>query len=349
MLTGVNRPAASSKPPKYYTTPTSSVVDNSGNVTNYYRSGDTTNTKIIDSYNKTFNTIHNTTNNTNNYQANVKLSDFLNNYTTNNITNTTNNKYTYSADFNSWYYDNTTNNYNYNYTSFTKNDYTQNNLYYNQDNSRYYISIDNSTDEYYLVDVQYSPTFVTVNYTYNTTNNNYEKATDDIKRGWSSVNYRVRAYDAYNATSAYVTGTAQPVNNNHAPAFTCNKASGADLGKKNAGFSITYSVGDEDGDPVTVTEAIDGVTLRTFSANLGGNNTFAVTGDTFFKLLNGAHTLTASANDGQASVNLEDDGLLLSAVGVTDDSLDNMLSLCDSKDGLNTGAINKELDTYWDK
>ena len=134
--------------------------------------------RIIDSYNKTFNTIHNTTNNTNNYKANVRLSDFLNNYTTNNITNTTNNQYTYSADFNSWYYDNTTNNYN--YTSFTKNDYTQNNLYYNQDNSRYYISIDNSTDEYYLVDVQYSPTFVTVNYTYNTTNNKYDKDVGDV-------------------------------------------------------------------------------------------------------------------------------------------------------------------------
>ena len=49
------------------------MVDKSGNVTNYYRGGDTTNTQIIDSYNKTFNTIHNTTNNTNNYEANVKL------------------------------------------------------------------------------------------------------------------------------------------------------------------------------------------------------------------------------------------------------------------------------------
>lgn len=125
--------------------------------------------------------------------------------------------------------------------------------------------------------------------------------TDTITRGWASVNYRVRAYDAYNAYSGYATGTAQPVNNNRAPAFTCDKANGADLGKKNVGFSIAYSVGDEDGDPVTVTEAIDGVALRTFSANLGGNNTFAVTGDTFFKLLNGAHTLTASATDGQAT------------------------------------------------
>ena len=174
VLVGVDKrePVASSKPQKYYTTPTSSVQDKYGNVTNYYRGGDTTTTKIIDSYNKTFNTIHNTTNNTttNNYKANVKLENFLNQYTTNN------NNYTYSADFKSWYYDNTTNNYNYN--QFTKNDYTQNNLYYNQDNSRYYISIDNSTDEYYLIDVQYSPTFVTVNYTYNTTNINNEKVGD---------------------------------------------------------------------------------------------------------------------------------------------------------------------------
>lgn len=147
---------ASDTPQKYYTTPTSSVVDRSGNVTNYYRGGDTTNTKIIDSYNKTFNTIHNTTNNTNNYEANVKLSNFLNQYTTNN------NNYTYSTNFKSWYYDNTTNNYN----------YSQNNLYYNEDNSRYYLTIDNSTDEYYMVDIQYSPTFVTVNYTYNNTVNN---------------------------------------------------------------------------------------------------------------------------------------------------------------------------------
>ena len=84
-------------PRNYYTTCTSSTQDQYGNVTNYYRGGDTTNTSIIDSYNHTFNTIHNTTNNTmtNNYKANVRLSDFLNNYTTNNITNTTNNKYTY--------------------------------------------------------------------------------------------------------------------------------------------------------------------------------------------------------------------------------------------------------------
>lgn len=44
---------AVNKSQNYYTTPTSSVQDKYGNVTNYYRDGDTTNTQIIDSYNKT--------------------------------------------------------------------------------------------------------------------------------------------------------------------------------------------------------------------------------------------------------------------------------------------------------
>ena len=35
-------------------------------------------------------------------------------------------------------------------------------------------------DEYYLIDVQYSPTFVTVNYTYNTTNINNKEEVGDV-------------------------------------------------------------------------------------------------------------------------------------------------------------------------
>lgn len=123
--------------------------------------------------------------------------------------------------------------------------------------------------------------------------------TDEITRGWVSVNYRVRAYDAYNATSGYVTGATQPVNYNRASAITCDKASGTDLGKKVADFNVAYSVGDEGDDPVTVTETIDGVTLCTFSATAGSGNTFEVASDTFFKLLNGAHMLTVEASGGQ--------------------------------------------------
>lgn len=125
--------------------------------------------------------------------------------------------------------------------------------------------------------------------------------TDNITRGWASVNYRVRACDAYNAASGYTTGTARTVNNNRAPTVNCAAASGSNMGTKSAEFDLAYSVGDEDGDSVSVTEAIDGVELRTFTAALNEENTFVVAGDTFFKLLNGAHVLTATVSDGKAS------------------------------------------------
>ncbi len=154
----------SNRPQNYYTTPTESVEDKYGNVINYFRGGDTTSTKIIDSYNHTFNNIWNTNNTMNNYQANVKLNDFLNTYTTNN------NNYTYNTQFKSWYYDQTKNTLN----------YSDDDTYYAYDNRQYFVSIDNSTDEYYLIDVQYSPTFVTVNYDYSTTNNNITNNYGDV-------------------------------------------------------------------------------------------------------------------------------------------------------------------------
>lgn len=148
---------ASQTPQDYYTTPTESVEDENGNVTNYYRGGDTTTTQIVDSYNQTFTTIHNVSN-TNDFDANIALENFLNNYTTNT------NNFTYNTEFKSWYYDNTSNTYNY--------DNSQ--TFYCTDNRQYYISIDNSTDEYYLVNVQYCPTYVTVNYVYNNIDNSIQ-------------------------------------------------------------------------------------------------------------------------------------------------------------------------------
>lgn len=124
--------------------------------------------------------------------------------------------------------------------------------------------------------------------------------TDAITRGWLTVAYRVRAYDSYGATSDYTTGTAREVNNNRAPAIVCTPASGSDLGVKGEGFTIAYSATDADGDPVTVTEAIDGVTLRTFTPEAEEDCTFALTGETWMKILNGAHELSITASDGQA-------------------------------------------------
>lgn len=125
--------------------------------------------------------------------------------------------------------------------------------------------------------------------------------TDTITKGWAKVCYRVRAYDSNNAYSGYVTSPERAVNNNTAPAIVCSSASGSDLGVKDAGFMVSYSISDVDTDEVTVTEAIDGVTKRTFTATLDGSNSFNVTGEYFMKLLNGGYTLTITANDGKAS------------------------------------------------
>lgn len=125
--------------------------------------------------------------------------------------------------------------------------------------------------------------------------------TDTITKGWASVKYRVRAYDTNNAYSGYVTSPSRPVNNNTAPEIACTSPSGSNLGTKDAGFTVSYTVSDVDGDEVSVTEAIDGVTKRTFTAALGTSNSFKVNGEYFMKLLNGDHTMTITANDGKAS------------------------------------------------
>lgn len=125
--------------------------------------------------------------------------------------------------------------------------------------------------------------------------------TDAIAAGWNTVAYRVRAYDTLSATSAYVTSATRTVDNNAYPVITSSTASGANLGAKNEGFNLTYTVTDADGDTVTVKEYMDNVLMRTYTATLGQSNTFqAVTAANFQKVLNGDHTLKVVANDGKA-------------------------------------------------
>ena len=123
--------------------------------------------------------------------------------------------------------------------------------------------------------------------------------TDAITRGWTSVAYRVRAYDSYDAYSGYTLSATRSVNNNIAPVITCAMESGSDLGVQNEDFSVDYSASDADGDAVTITEAIDNEVVRRFTAGAGQEYTFDVTGETYMRLLNGTHTLTITANDGQ--------------------------------------------------
>ncbi len=125
--------------------------------------------------------------------------------------------------------------------------------------------------------------------------------TDTITKGWSTVMYRVKAYDGYNAQSGYTTSTKRTVDNNTAPTITTSSA--ANLGTKSSGFTISYSVDDEDaGDTLTVTEKLDGTTKRTYTATRKATNSFAVTGEYFQKITNGSHTLTVTVTDGKATV-----------------------------------------------
>lgn len=125
--------------------------------------------------------------------------------------------------------------------------------------------------------------------------------TDTITAGWNTVAYRVRSYDSYNATSTYVTSETRTVDNNAIPVITSSTTSGTDLGTKEDGFDLTYTVTDADSDTVTVKEYLDNVLKRTYTATLGQSNTVqCVTAANWQKVLNGTHTIKVVANDTKA-------------------------------------------------
>lgn len=123
-------------------------------------------------------------------------------------------------------------------------------------------------------------------------NRNY---TDNITFGWTSVAYRVRAYDSAGAESANTTSQTRTVVNNTPPTIS---GSDSDLGAKTGAFSQAYTVTDVDsGQTITVVEKIDGVQKRSYTATSGKEYTFNVTADEWVKLSNGSHTLTITATD----------------------------------------------------
>lgn len=119
-----------------------------------------------------------------------------------------------------------------------------------------------------------------------------------ITYGWTTVQYRVKAYDAAGAESAYTTSASRTVINNRPPVI-----SGSDGGL--GSFTSTppsyeYTVTDADGHQVTVVEKLDGTTLRSYTATLGSTNTLTLSADAWLKILNGNHTLTITATDAKA-------------------------------------------------
>lgn len=118
--------------------------------------------------------------------------------------------------------------------------------------------------------------------------------TDSITLGWTTVAYRVCAYDTVGAQSESETSATRAVINNQAPVIS---GSDSNLGVKTDEFTQTYTVTDADSDAVTVTERIDGVSIRSYSVTLGATNTFSVTDTTWLKQSNGSHTMTITAVD----------------------------------------------------
>ena len=116
-----------------------------------------------------------------------------------------------------------------------------------------------------------------------------------IPYGTTSVQFRVKATDTAGASSGYKTSSNITVINNNAPVIS---GSDGGLGAKTAPFSQTYTVTDANSNAVTITESIDGVRVRSYTATLGATNTFSVTGNTWLTLANGIHTMTITATDG---------------------------------------------------
>jgi hypothetical protein len=113
--------------------------------------------------------------------------------------------------------------------------------------------------------------------------------------GTTSVAYRVKATDPSGESSAYTTSATKTVINNNAPVIS---GVDANLGVKSSGFTGTYTVTDANNNAVTVTEAIDGVQIRSLVATLGATITYGITDNTWLALPNGSHTLTIRATDG---------------------------------------------------
>ena len=123
-----------------------------------------------------------------------------------------------------------------------------------------------------------------------------------IPAGTQTFRARATASDNMGFTSTTaVTGATVSVVNNASPVINCGTSS---LGEIAEPFSVSYSVSDEDGDTMTITEKIDGTTIRSYSAPSGssGEQTFNPSAAQWLTTLNGSHTATITAVDGKGGV-----------------------------------------------
>jgi hypothetical protein len=123
---------------------------------------------------------------------------------------------------------------------------------------------------------------------------------DTVPSSGTNYQVRVKAVDANGAESAYRTGNATPISYNTDPVIS---GSDQNLGAKTDPFTYDYTVMDSEAasQTLTVTETVtngtETITLRTYTATSGTQNT-ADLSDVWLRLLTGSHVLKIYVTDG---------------------------------------------------
>lgn len=118
----------------------------------------------------------------------------------------------------------------------------------------------------------------------------------DGSESWSYVLTETgyRPVLALDSNLAWITEDGELVANT-APAITGEDGDLGTFGETSPTYA--YTVTDPQGGTVSVTEALDGETLRTYTVTLGQQNTLTIPAATYLTTLNGSHTLTITATD----------------------------------------------------
>jgi hypothetical protein len=123
---------------------------------------------------------------------------------------------------------------------------------------------------------------------------------DTVPSSGTNYQVRVKAVDANGAESAYRTGNATPISYNTDPVIS---GSDQNLGAKTDPFTYDYTVTDSEAasQTLTVTETVtngtETITLRTYTATSGTQNT-ADLSEVWLRLLTGSHVLKIYVTDG---------------------------------------------------
>lgn len=123
---------------------------------------------------------------------------------------------------------------------------------------------------------------------------------DTVPSSGTNYQVRVKAVDANGAESAYRTGNATPISYNTDPVIS---GSDQNLGAKTDPFTYDYTVTDSEAasQTLTVTETVtngtETITLRTYTATSGTQNTADLSG-VWLRLLTGSHVLKIYVTDG---------------------------------------------------